>query len=52
LLAEAYRHTGLVPTCLERDFNIPALTELLQELARIREIQLGNAGLSKLGVAA
>lgn len=52
LLAEAYRHTGLVPTCLERDFNIPALAELLQELARIREIQLGNAGLSKLGVAA
>lgn len=41
LLAEAYAHTGLVPTCLERDFNIPALADLLQETAQIRHLQTG-----------
>ncbi len=30
---------GLQPTLLERDFNIPPLDELLDELNRIREIQ-------------
>ena len=28
------------PTCLERDFNIPALSELLLEVDKIREIQM------------
>ena len=28
------------PTCLERDFNIPALSELLFEVNKIREIQM------------
>lgn len=39
LLAEAYRRTGLVPTCLERDFNIPPLAQLVSETEKIRAIQ-------------
>jgi hypothetical protein len=39
LLAEAYQRTGLVPTCLERDFNIPPLAELIAETGQIRAIQ-------------
>ncbi|MFT6030116.1 MAG: hypothetical protein ACI8O8_001859, partial [Oleiphilaceae bacterium] len=27
------------PTCLERDFNIPPVSELLQEISKIRAIQ-------------
>lgn len=39
LLDHAYSRVGVVPTLLERDFNIPPLAELRGELARIREIQ-------------
>lgn len=39
LLAEAYQRTGLVPTCLERDFNIPPLAELMREIEQIRAVQ-------------
>jgi uncharacterized protein len=39
LLAAAYRHAGVKPTLLERDFNIPPMAELLGELARIRTCQ-------------
>jgi hypothetical protein len=39
LLAEAYRHVGVKPTLLERDFNIPPLPLLLSELGRVRSIQ-------------
>lgn len=39
LLATAYAHCGPVPTCLERDFNIPPLADLMPELARIRQLQ-------------
>lgn len=39
LLAEAYRRTGPVPTCLERDFNIPDLAELTTEVEIIAGIQ-------------
>ena len=39
LLAEAYRRFGVLPTLLERDFNIPPLPVLLAEVARVREIQ-------------
>jgi len=39
LLAEAYRQFGLLPTLLERDFNIPALPDLLTEVDQIRSIQ-------------
>ncbi len=39
LLEEAYRTFGVLPTLLERDFNIPAMGELQQEVNLIREIQ-------------
>ncbi len=39
LLASAYRHFGPLPTLLERDGNLPPLTELLAELAQCRALQ-------------
>ena len=39
LLAEAYRRLGPLPTLLERDFNLPPLEHLLQEIEQIRELQ-------------
>lgn len=39
LLADAYRVTGPVPTCLERDFNLPPLAELAGEVAAIARLQ-------------
>ena len=39
LLAAAYRHAGVVPTLLERDFNFPPLPELLAEVGTIRALQ-------------
>lgn len=39
LLAAAYRHCGVKPTVLERDFNIPPLDVLLREVAVIRRLQ-------------
>jgi uncharacterized protein (UPF0276 family) len=39
LLAAAYRHCGVRPTVLERDFNIPPLDVLMQEIAVIRRLQ-------------
>ncbi len=39
LLAEAYDLLGPVPTLLERDFNLPPLPQLLQEVAQIRRLQ-------------
>ncbi len=39
LLQQAYGQFGAVPTLLERDFNIPALEELLAEMAQIRQYQ-------------
>ena len=39
LLDKAYAHFGVVPTLLERDFNIPSLPELGAELDRIRALQ-------------
>jgi len=39
LLDTAYGLLGVHPTCLERDFNIPPLQVLMQEVARIAEIQ-------------
>ena len=39
LLNTAYELLGVHPTCLERDFNIPPLYELMPEVARIAEIQ-------------
>jgi uncharacterized protein (UPF0276 family) len=39
LLAEAYRHVGVRPTLLERDFNFPPLAELLAEVEQVRAVQ-------------
>lgn len=43
LYAHACRCFGAVPTMIERDANIPALEDLLQELARARRIVAGTA---------
>jgi uncharacterized protein (UPF0276 family) len=42
LLDTAYELLGVHPTCLERDFNIPPLGELMPEVERIAEIQFGR----------
>ena len=39
LLEVAYRHFGVFPTLLERDFNIPPLPALLAEVNRIHQTQ-------------
>ncbi len=39
LLEAAYRRTGVVPTCLERDFNIPDLDVLTAEVRTIARLQ-------------
>jgi uncharacterized protein (UPF0276 family) len=39
LLDRTYKRLGAVPTLLERDFNIPALSVLLQEMGLIRQHQ-------------
>ena len=40
LLSQAYERMGhVVPTCLERDFNIPDLPTLTQEVAHIARLQ-------------
>jgi uncharacterized protein len=39
LLADAYRHCGVKPTVLERDFNIPPLDVLMREVETIRRVQ-------------
>jgi uncharacterized protein (UPF0276 family) len=39
LLDSAYRHFGVIPTLLERDFNFPPLDELFDEVGQITRIQ-------------
>ena len=39
LLEQAYREYGVIPTLLERDFNIPPLAELLTEVDQIVSLQ-------------
>jgi len=39
LLEQTYQYHGLVPTLLERDFNIPPMEELLKEVEQIRAYQ-------------
>lgn len=39
LLAEAYQRVGPVPTCLERDFNLPDLAQLTAEVELISRYQ-------------
>ena len=40
LLKEAYAQFGPVPTLLERDFNFPPMDELLDEVRRIKQLQI------------
>ncbi|WP_445426793.1 HvfB family MNIO-type RiPP peptide maturase [Alishewanella sp. HL-SH06] len=39
LLQAAYQHHGVKPTLYERDFNVPAMTQLCQELRYIKQLQ-------------
>jgi len=39
LLEQAYKQYGVIPTLLERDFNIPPLAELLTEVDHIIDLQ-------------
>ncbi len=39
LLQETYQYHGIFPTLLERDFNIPSVPELMQELHIITQMQ-------------
>lgn len=39
LLQHAYQKFGVLPTLLERDFNIPPLTELMTEIEHIQGLQ-------------
>lgn len=39
ILDAAYEHFGVFPTLLERDFNIPPVPQLLQEVDRVIEYQ-------------
>ena len=40
LLEKAYEHFGVIPTLLERDFNIPPLDKLFAEVDTIHNLQL------------
>lgn len=44
LLAEAYDRFGPRPTLLERDYNLPPLAELLEEVAGARAVQARRSG--------
>ena len=46
LLDLTYTCFGVLPTLLERDFNIPPLSELLGEIDEIRRLQLAHAPLA------
>lgn len=55
ILEAAYQHFGVMPTLLERDFNIPPVSELLTEVQTIREMQVafesGDKQVSPLATA-
>jgi uncharacterized protein (UPF0276 family) len=55
LLDFAYRQFGVHPTLLERDFNIPPLEALLEEVGQIRRLQAAHtpasSGRTRSGVA-
>lgn len=42
LLQKTYQHFGVIPTLLERDFNIPPLDILLKEVNYIHQLQKNN----------
>lgn len=39
ILEHAYRHHGVFPTLLERDFNIPPIPELMLEVEQVKKVQ-------------
>ncbi len=39
LLEKTYQYHGVIPTLLERDFNIPSVSDLLQEVDQIKHYQ-------------
>lgn len=39
LAATAYKQFGMIPTLVERDFNLPPLAELKEEVAKVRALQ-------------
>jgi uncharacterized protein (UPF0276 family) len=39
LLDKAYETFGVFPTLLERDFNIPTVAELMEEVGQIKALQ-------------
>lgn len=49
LLDRLYQLAGPLPTLLERDFNIPPLDILQQEIARIRQIQQAATMMAEAG---
>ncbi len=49
LLDFTYRHIGVRPTLLERDFNIPPLEDLLVEVARIASLQQRHQTVTRTG---
>ena len=51
LLAAAYRHCGVKPTVLERDFNIPPLDVLMREVGMIRRLQSEAQAVGQDGAA-
>lgn len=51
LLDIAYKHFGVFPTLLERDFNIPPIQELLKEVDIIREYQHNNSSFTDAAIA-
>lgn len=44
LLDFTYQQHGVIPTLLERDFNIPSVPELLSEIDVIKRLQKNNSG--------
>jgi uncharacterized protein (UPF0276 family) len=47
LLDKSFELFGVMPTLLERDFNIPPVDELLEEVDQIKEIQAKHGQFSK-----
>lgn len=48
LLDKTYQHFGVIPTLLERDFNLPPVDELLGEVRMIHTIQQRNGQVDEL----
>lgn len=51
LLDATYRIHGVAPTLLERDFNIPPLTDLVREVEQIARLQAAHAPHAQIAAA-